>query len=145
MGFCNKDESDEFFRSVPEFERMLIRSGIMLIKYWFSITDEEQQFRFIDANSRPAQAVEAQPDGCRVKEPVGALHQGEGGDAREDPYLGSARTRRSFCRRACIIPTITAARFRRKCTFPPAIDGGGAHTLAHASHALPRSIVARLK
>ena len=47
MGFCNKDESDEFFRSVPEFERMLIRSGIMLIKYWFSITDEEQQFRFM--------------------------------------------------------------------------------------------------
>src|SRR6516225_6032820 len=47
MGFCNKDESVEFFRSVPEFERMLIRSGIMLIKYWFSITDEEQQFRFM--------------------------------------------------------------------------------------------------
>jgi polyphosphate kinase 2 len=47
MGFCNNDESDEFFRSVPEFERMLIRSGIMLIKYWFSITDEEQQFRFM--------------------------------------------------------------------------------------------------
>jgi len=47
MGFCNEDESDEFFRSVPEFERMLIRSGIMLIKYWFSITDEEQQFRFM--------------------------------------------------------------------------------------------------
>jgi polyphosphate kinase 2 len=46
MGFCSKDDVEEFFRSVPEFERMLIRSGIILIKYWFSITDEEQQFRF---------------------------------------------------------------------------------------------------
>jgi polyphosphate kinase 2 len=46
MGFCSADEAEEFYRSVPEFERMLIRSGIILIKYWFSITDEEQQFRF---------------------------------------------------------------------------------------------------
>ena len=46
MGFCSADEAEEFYRSVPEFERMLIRSGIILVKYWFSITDEEQQFRF---------------------------------------------------------------------------------------------------
>jgi polyphosphate kinase 2 len=46
MGFCTADEVEEFFRSVPEFERMLIRSGIILLKYWFSITDDEQQFRF---------------------------------------------------------------------------------------------------
>src|ERR1700757_803489 len=47
MGFCNDDEYEEFFRSVPDFERMLVRSGIILLKYWFSITDEEQQFRFM--------------------------------------------------------------------------------------------------
>ena len=46
MGFATEDEVEEFFRSVPEFERMLVRSGIILIKYWFSITDEEQEFRF---------------------------------------------------------------------------------------------------
>jgi polyphosphate kinase 2 len=46
MGFCSDEEYEEFFRSVPEFERMLIRSGIQLIKYWFSITDDEQEFRF---------------------------------------------------------------------------------------------------
>jgi polyphosphate kinase 2 len=46
MGFCTEDEVEEFFRSVPEFERMLVRSGIVLIKYWFSITDDEQRFRF---------------------------------------------------------------------------------------------------
>ena len=46
MEFCTEEECDEFFRSVPEFERMLVRFGIILLKYWFSITDEEQQFRF---------------------------------------------------------------------------------------------------
>ena len=47
MGFCTDDEYEEFFRSVPEFERMLVRSGITLLKYWFSITDEEQYLRFL--------------------------------------------------------------------------------------------------
>ncbi len=46
MGFCTEEEYEEFFRSVPEFEKMLIRSGIQLVKYWFSITDDEQEFRF---------------------------------------------------------------------------------------------------
>jgi len=46
MGFCTDEQYEEFFQSVPEFERMLIRSGTILIKYWFSITDDEQQFRF---------------------------------------------------------------------------------------------------
>ena len=46
MGFCSEAEVEEFFRSVPEFEKMLIRSDIRLIKYWFSITDEEQDLRF---------------------------------------------------------------------------------------------------
>jgi polyphosphate kinase 2 len=46
MGFCTQEEYVEFMRSCPEFERMLIRSGIMLIKYWFSISDEEQEARF---------------------------------------------------------------------------------------------------
>lgn len=46
MGFCTPDELEEFFRSAPEFERMLVRSGIVLVKYWFSISDEEQEFRF---------------------------------------------------------------------------------------------------
>ena len=47
MGFCSDEEYEEFFRSVPEFEKMLQRSGIQLIKYWFSITDEEQHSRFL--------------------------------------------------------------------------------------------------
>ena len=47
MGFCSEADVEEFFRSVPEFERMLVRSGIRVIKYWFSITDEEQHLRFL--------------------------------------------------------------------------------------------------
>ncbi|NOY81411.1 MAG: polyphosphate kinase 2 [Kiritimatiellaeota bacterium] len=46
MGFCTDEEYNEFLRSCPEFERMLVRSGIILIKYWFSVSDEEQERRF---------------------------------------------------------------------------------------------------
>ena len=47
MGFCSDEELEEFFRTVPEFEKMLVRSGIVLIKYWFSISDDEQNLRFL--------------------------------------------------------------------------------------------------
>ena len=47
MGFASDDEVEQFFQDVTEFERMLVRSGIILLKYWFSITDEEQQLRFM--------------------------------------------------------------------------------------------------
>ena len=47
MGFAGEDEVEQFFQDVPEFERMLVRSGIRLVKYWFSVTDEEQQMRFL--------------------------------------------------------------------------------------------------
>ncbi|OYU39383.1 MAG: polyphosphate kinase 2 [Pseudorhodobacter sp. PARRP1] len=47
MGFADEDQVEQFFHDVPEFERMLVRSGITVIKYWFSITDEEQQMRFL--------------------------------------------------------------------------------------------------
>ena len=46
MGFCTEEEYREFLRSCPEFERILVRSGIKLIKYWFSVSDEEQEYRF---------------------------------------------------------------------------------------------------
>jgi polyphosphate kinase len=46
MNFCTDDEYEEFFRSVPEFEKMLVRSGVQIVKYWFSITDDEQEVRF---------------------------------------------------------------------------------------------------
>lgn len=53
MGFCSNEEYAEFMRSCPEFERMLVRSGIILIKYWFSVGDEEQERRFHDRINNP--------------------------------------------------------------------------------------------
>ena len=47
MGFASEDQVEQFFRDVPEFERMLVRSGIIVLKYWFSISDDEQQLRFM--------------------------------------------------------------------------------------------------
>ena len=47
MGFATEPQVEEFFHDVPEFERMLVRSGIRVVKYWFSVTDEEQQMRFL--------------------------------------------------------------------------------------------------
>ena len=61
MGFCTDEEYEEFFRSVPEFERMLVRSGIQLIKYWFSITDEEQHFRFMSRIHDPLKQWKLSP------------------------------------------------------------------------------------
>lgn len=53
MGFCTHDQYEEFLRSCPEFERMLLRSGIILIKYWFSVSDEEQEKRFLERIHTP--------------------------------------------------------------------------------------------
>ncbi len=53
MGFCTEQEHREFLRSCPEFERMLVRSGIKLIKYWFSVSYEEQERRFASRNEEP--------------------------------------------------------------------------------------------
>jgi polyphosphate kinase len=61
MGFCTDDEYREFLRSVPEFERMLVRSGIILIKYWFSVSDKEQEQRFQDRISSPTKRWKLSP------------------------------------------------------------------------------------
>src|SRR5438270_6768144 len=54
MGFCTEEEYMEFMHSCPEFERMLVRSGILLLKYWFSVSDEEQERRFHERAGNPA-------------------------------------------------------------------------------------------
>jgi hypothetical protein len=61
MGFCSEDEVEEFFRSVPEFERMLVRSGFQLVKYWFSITDDEQHLRFLSRIHDPLKQWKLSP------------------------------------------------------------------------------------
>jgi hypothetical protein len=61
MGFCTDEQYEEFFRSVPEFERMLVRAGIQVIKYWFSITDEEQHLRFLSRIHDPLKQWKLSP------------------------------------------------------------------------------------
>jgi polyphosphate kinase len=61
MGYCTNDEYEEFLRSCPEFEKMLIRSGIILIKYWFSVSDHEQEKRFQDRISDPTKRWKISP------------------------------------------------------------------------------------
>lgn len=61
MGFCTDEEYREFLRSCPEFERMLVRSGIILIKYWFSVSDEEQERRFESRLDEPTKRWKLSP------------------------------------------------------------------------------------
>src|SRR6202000_3249186 len=61
MGFCTDAEYEEFFRSTPEFEKMLVRSGIQIIKYWFSISDEEQEFRSLARSHDPLKQWKLSP------------------------------------------------------------------------------------
>ncbi|MCK9426777.1 MAG: polyphosphate kinase 2 [Ignavibacteriaceae bacterium] len=61
MGFCTDEEYKEFLRSCPEFERMIIRSGIVLIKYWFSVSDEEQEKRFQERINNPTKRWKISP------------------------------------------------------------------------------------
>lgn len=61
MEFCSDEQYEEFFRSAPEFERMLVRSGIQVIKYWFSISDEEQHLRFLSRIHDPLKQWKLSP------------------------------------------------------------------------------------
>ena len=61
MGFCSEEDYREFMRSCPEFERMLVRSGIILVKYWFSVSDEEQERRFKARIKNPTKSWKLSP------------------------------------------------------------------------------------
>jgi polyphosphate kinase 2 len=61
MNFCSEDQVEDFFRTVPEFEKMLVSSGIQLVKYWFSISDEEQEVRFLGRIQDPLKQWKLSP------------------------------------------------------------------------------------
>ena len=61
IGFCTDEELEEFFRSAPEFERMLVRSGFVLLKYWFSVSDDVQEKRFQDRIENPVKRWKLSP------------------------------------------------------------------------------------
>ena len=147
MGFATPEQVEQFFNDVPEFERMLVRSGIKLVKYWFSITDEEQQMRFLmrihdpmkqwklspmDLQSRVRweQYTKAKEEMfARTNIPEAHWYIVEGNDKKrarlnciahlleQVPYE-ECRTRRSRCPSACSIPTTSARRCRRELYVP---------------------------
>ena len=157
MGFCTDSDVEEFFRSVPEFERMLVRSGIILVKYWFSITDEEQQFRFMmrihdplkqwklspmDVESRSrweayTKAKEAMLERTHIPEaPWWIVEAVDKKRARlncishlltQVPYQEVQRARRWCCRRAPAIRITCAVRSRRRCTCRRVTERRGSH------------------
>ena len=86
MGFCTDEEYEDFFQSVPEFERLLVRSGIVLLKYWFSITDDEQNLRFLMRINDPLKQWKLSPMDLESRRRWEALHQGQGDDARAHAY-----------------------------------------------------------
>jgi len=92
MGFCTEAEHQEFMHSCPEFERMLIRSGILLVKYWFSVSDEEQERRFQERMNNPTKRWKISPmdlesrkhwgDYSRAKDEMFAIT-----DTKESPWF----------------------------------------------------------
>jgi polyphosphate kinase 2 len=81
MGFCTEEEYAEFLRSVPEFERMLVRSGIILIKYWFSVSDKEQEQRFQARMADPTKRWKISPMDLQSR-----LHWVEYSKAKDDMF-----------------------------------------------------------
>ena len=79
MGFCTDAEYLEFMQQAPVLEHMLVHSGIHLVKFWFSVSQDEQLRRFEERKAHPAQAVEALAHRPRVARQVGRVHQGQGG------------------------------------------------------------------
>ena len=77
MGFCNPTEYLEFMRQAPEFERMLVRSGIRLFKFWFSVSREEQLRRFMSRAQDPLKQWKLSPHGCPIPRPLERIHQGQ--------------------------------------------------------------------
>ena len=81
-GLLHPEEHARFLRQTPIFERMLVEDGIILLKYWFSVSDEEQERRFQSRHRRPDAALEAQPDGPPVARALGRVLAREGRDVR---------------------------------------------------------------
>ncbi len=76
MGFCTPEEYLEFMREAPEFERMLVHSGLHLTKFWFSVTRSEQRTRFVIRQVDPVRQWKLSPDGHPVTGQMGRLHRG---------------------------------------------------------------------
>ena len=95
MGFCTEEEYQEFLRSVPEFERTLVRSNIQIIKYWFSVSDEEQERRFKQRIKDPVRRWKDQRDGPEITRKVGRILDGQGRDVQTHRHQTNTLVRRA--------------------------------------------------
>ncbi len=86
MGFCSEEEYMEFMHSCPEFERMLVRSGVLLIKYWFSVSDEEQERRFQSRMGDPTKRWKLSPMDLESRRALGGIFAGQGRHVCRDRY-----------------------------------------------------------
>ena len=93
MGFCTETEYMEFLHSCPEFERMLVRAGIILIKYWFSVSDEEQERRFQDRMRDPTKRWKLSPMDGAIQGALGAVLARQRRDVRGHRYQACALVR----------------------------------------------------
>ena len=93
MGFCTEEEYHRFFRQCPAFERMLIDDGIILVKYWFSVSDQKTGAKVQRPSQRSPQALEAQRHGSGGPQTLGPVLQGKGRDVRSLRPAGLALVR----------------------------------------------------
>jgi polyphosphate kinase 2 len=98
MGFCTEDELREFLRSCPEFERMLIRSGIQLVKYWFSVSDEEQERRLQSRLADPTRRWKLSPMDLEGAPALGRVLTGQRRDVHLHRHQAIALVRGAFRR-----------------------------------------------
>jgi polyphosphate kinase len=90
MGFCSDAEYDEFMRQAPEFERHLVRSGVHLFKFWFSVSRAEQRRRFKERKAHPLKQWKLSPIDMASPGQVGRLHARQGSDVPAHRHLGLA-------------------------------------------------------
>ena len=95
MGFCTEEQAKGFLKVVPMFEQLMVKSGIILLKYWLEVSPEEQTRRLKRAHRRRPQDVEALADGRQVLRSLGRLHEGARRDVRRHRYLVGAVVRRA--------------------------------------------------
>ena len=86
MGFCSEEEVEKFLKTVPDVEKAMVDSGIILIKYWLEVSMEEQTRRLESAHRRRAQDLEADADGSQVLRPLARLLAGARRDVRGDGH-----------------------------------------------------------
>ena len=104
MGFCDDEQASQFLALTPLFEQVMIKSGIILLKYWLEVSPEEQTRRLEGRITRRPQAVEADADGPEVLRPLERLHEGPGRDVRRHRHRDGAVVRGALRRQEARAP-----------------------------------------